>query len=49
MKLYDVEVSAQTGLADAGSSDDDKPLFDKSDFGKRLHSGGSAPFNGFKF
>jgi replicative DNA helicase len=49
MKLYDVEVSAQTGLTDAGSKDDDKPLFDKSDFGKRLHSGGNAPFNGFKF
>jgi replicative DNA helicase len=50
MKLYDVEVSAQTGLADAGSKDDDKPLFDKSDFGKRLHSNGNnGPFNGFKF
>jgi len=46
MKLYDVEVSAQTGLSDAGR-DDDKPLFDKSDFGKRLHSG--EGFNGFKF
>jgi replicative DNA helicase len=50
MKLYDVEVSAQSGLADAGSKDDDKPLFDKSDFGKRLHSNGNnGPFNGFKF
>jgi replicative DNA helicase len=50
MKLYDVEVSAQTGLADAGSKDDDKPVFDKSDFGKRLHSNGNnGPFNGFKF
>jgi hypothetical protein len=49
MKLYDVEASAQTGLTDAGTKDDDKPLFDKSDFGKRLHSNGSAPFNGFKF
>jgi len=46
MKLYDVEVSAQAGLSDAGR-DDDKPLFDKSDFGKRLHSG--EGFNGFKF
>ena len=49
MKLYDVEVSAQSGLADVGSKDDDKPLFDKSEFGKRLHSDGSGPFNGFKF
>jgi hypothetical protein len=49
MKLYDVEVSAQNGLADVGTKDDDKPLFDKSDFGKRLHSNGSGPFNGFKF
>ena len=48
MKLYDVEVSAQTGLADAGSKDDG-PVFDKSDFGKRLHSGGNEGFNGFKF
>jgi replicative DNA helicase len=53
MKLYDVEASAQEGLADAGQSrsystrDDDKPVFDKSDFGKRLHS--SEGFNGFKF
>jgi archaellum biogenesis ATPase FlaH len=46
MKLYDVEVSAQEGLSDAGSKDDDKPLFDKSDFGKRIHNEG---FNGFKF
>ena len=53
MKLYDVEASAQDGLADAGQSrsystrDDDKPVFDKSDFGKRLHS--SEGFSGFKF
>ena len=47
MKLYDVEVSAQEGLSDAGIKDD-KPLFDKSDFGKRLHNDSSA-FNGFKF
>ena len=46
MKLYDVEVSAQDGLSDAGQ-DDDKPLFDKSDFGKRIHS--SEGFSGFKF
>ena len=48
MKLYDVEASAQDGLSDAGQ-DDDKPLFDKSDFGKRLHSGGNKDFSGFKF
>lgn len=45
MKLYDVEVSAQEGLSDSGSKDD-KPLFDKSDFGKRIHN---ESFNGFKF
>jgi len=27
--------------------DDDKPMFDKSDFGKRIHS--SEGFSGFKF
>lgn len=49
MKLYDVEISAQAGLADAGHmKDDDKPMFDKSDFGKRLHSS-SEGFSGFKF
>ena len=48
MKLYDVEISAQAGLSDAGHmKDDDKPMFDKSDFGKRIHS--SEGFNGFKF
>lgn len=48
MKLYDVEASAQDGLSDAGHmKDDDKPLFDKSDFGKRIHS--SEGFSGFKF
>jgi replicative DNA helicase len=46
MKLYDVEVSAQTGLSDAGKNDD-KPLFDKSDFGKRIHN--EDQFSGFKF
>lgn len=45
MKLYDVEVSAQTGLSDSGQ--DDKPVFDKGDFGKRLHS--DEGFKGFKF
>ena len=48
MKLYDVEISAQAGLSDAGHmKDDDKPMFDKSDFGKRIHS--SEGFSGFKF
>lgn len=47
MKLYDVEVSAQDGLSDAGHMKDDGPMFDKSYFGKRLHS--SEGFNGFKF
>ena len=46
MKLYDVEVSAQSGLSDAGSKDD-KPLFDKSEFGKRIHN--ESEFSGFKF
>ena len=44
MKLYDVEVSAQTNIADSGQ--DDKPVFDKSDFGKRVSS---EEFTGFKF
>lgn len=48
MKLYDVEASAQEGLSDAGQ--DDTPVFDKSDFGMRLHnSGASKNFDGFKF
>jgi replicative DNA helicase len=50
MKLYDVEASAQVGLADAGHDKDDGPMFDKSDFGKRLHSNSSNDqYNGFKF
>lgn len=49
MKLYDVEASAQDGLSDAGQDRYDKPLFDKSDFGKRLHSGEGKSFDGFKF
>lgn len=44
MKLFDVEVSAQTNIADAGQ--DDKPVFDKSDFGRRSNAEG---FTGFKF
>jgi replicative DNA helicase len=43
MKLYDVEVSAQTNISDRG---DDKPVFDKSDFGKRVTQ---EEFSGFKF
>jgi len=46
MKLYDVEASAQEGLADSGHMKDDKPLFDKSGFGSRMQS---EDFSGFKF
>jgi replicative DNA helicase len=46
MKLYDVELSAQENLTDTGSKDD-KPIFDKSDFGKRIHS--EEKYGGFKF
>ncbi len=46
MKLYDVEASAQEGLADSGHDKNDKPLFDKSGFGSRMQS---EQFNGFKF
>ena len=46
MKLYDVEASAQEGLADSGHVKDDKPLFDKSNFGSRMQS---ENFSGFKF
>ena len=45
MKLYDVESSAQTGLTDAGH-DDDEPVFDKSNFGRRQKA---EAFEGFKF
>jgi replicative DNA helicase len=44
MKLYDVEVSAQNNISDSGQ--DDKPVFDKSDFGKRVTA---EEFTGFKF
>jgi archaellum biogenesis ATPase FlaH len=44
MKLYDVEASAQVGLADAGQ--DDEPAFDKSSFGRRQKA---ESFEGFKF
>jgi len=47
MKLYDVEASAQTGLADAGQDKDDgTPMFDKSNFGRRQKA---ESFDGFKF
>jgi len=48
MKLYDVEASAQEGLSDAGHVKDDKPLFDKSDFGSRMKES-QRDFQGFKF
>jgi replicative DNA helicase len=44
MKLYNVEMSAQDNLADAGEQDD-TPLFDKSKFGKR----NSIDASGFQF
>lgn len=48
MKLYDVESSAQDGIADSGHSKKDSgPSFDKTDFGKRTH--GDTDFSGFKF
>ena len=36
MKLYDAEESAQTNISDSGQVEDDKPVFDKSGFGKRM-------------
>ena len=45
MRLYNVEMSAQANISDAGT--DDGPVFDKSDFGKRIHS--EKSFEGFKF
>ena len=45
MRLYDVEASAQVGLSDAGQ--DDVPMFDKSDFGRRAKA--EKSFEGFKF
>jgi hypothetical protein len=41
MKLYDVEVSAQNNISDSGQ--DDTPVFDKSNIGKRPVT------DGFKF
>jgi replicative DNA helicase len=46
MKLYDVEASAQT-LSDSGKHDDDEPMFDKSNFGRRQKA--EKSFDGFKF
>ena len=43
MKLYDVEDSAQSNIADSGQ--DDGPAFDKSAFGQRMKSAG----DGFNF
>jgi len=43
MKLYDVEESAQTNIADSGQ--DTGPAFDKSTFGKRMKEAGT----GFNF
>jgi replicative DNA helicase len=43
MKLYDVEISAQANISDSGQDKDTGPVFDKSDFGKRLQT------EGFKF
>lgn len=45
MKLYDVEASAQEGLAD--SRQDDTPVFDKGNFGSRMKTEGN--FDGWKF
>jgi replicative DNA helicase len=44
MKLYNVEASAQQNISESGQ--DDKPIFDKSDFGKRIKP---DDFEGFKF
>ena len=43
MKLYDVEDSAQSNIADSGQ--DDGPMFDKSSFGQRMKQAG----DGFNF
>jgi hypothetical protein len=44
MKLYDCEQSAQNHLNDSGQ-EDDTPMFDKSDFGRRDKQ---RNFEGFK-
>jgi len=43
MKLYNVEMSAQEGIADAGT--DDGPMFDKTTFGKRMKGISGEGFN----
>jgi replicative DNA helicase len=49
MRLYNVEMSAQDNISDSGQPKDrdDGPVFDKSSFGKRIHS--EERFEGFKF
>jgi len=44
MKLYNLESSAQKDISESGQ--DDGPVFDKSDFGKRVKT---EEFEGFKF
>ena len=46
MKLYDVEASAQTGLSESGQN---KPVFDKTGFGKGIIHNETDGFGGFKF
>ena len=46
MKLYDLEDSAQKGLADSGQDQDDGPAFDKGSFGKRTRN---SNFNDFQY
>ena len=48
MKLYDVEVSAQSGISDAGHTKEDVPMFDKTEFGRRIHNS-EQNFSDFKF
>jgi replicative DNA helicase len=45
MRLYDVEMSAQANISDQGEIDDDVPVFDRGNFGKRIKTEG---FKGFK-
>lgn len=46
MKLYDVEQSAQNHIVDSGQSAEDKPAFDKGNFGNRMRA--ERKFDGFK-
>lgn len=46
MKLYDVEQSAQNHIHDSGQVENDKPVFDKSGFGKGMRA--ERKFDGFK-